>query len=149
MKTFPTPYDTGDRHEPAPWVDEKGITGQENRRPAADDDYGRVDFNDNAGITALNLWVEPDLESPEQGVVLQVEPVSAEVRFEPVGSRGIDEIVADLIEETYGEGAGHAEPNIYGEVGLTLALAQGDVDADDIVELMRQAAQQARVAELA
>lgn len=53
-----TPLDTGARAEPKVWVQD-GIAGEENPRPAEDDDYGRVDF-DVDGFTATTVWVEVD-----------------------------------------------------------------------------------------
>lgn len=55
----PTPYDTGARMEPRTWVDAEGIAGEENRRPATADDYGRVDFEE-FDLTAATVWMEPD-----------------------------------------------------------------------------------------
>lgn len=51
-----TPYDTGNRLEPRVWV------------PAVDDDFGRVDFEDDAGITILpGLYIERTATGPEMG----------------------------------------------------------------------------------
>lgn len=51
-----TPYDTGERLEPMPWVKD-GIAGQFEPRPAEPDDYGRVDFDD-SDSTVATLWIE-------------------------------------------------------------------------------------------
>ena len=51
-----TPYDTGARLEPHPWVRD-GITGHEYQRPAEADDYGRVDFDDDEAATVLSVRV--------------------------------------------------------------------------------------------
>lgn len=49
-----TPYDTGDRLEPHPWV-------KKHTRAApwetVEDDYGRVDFEDDEGSTVVSLYV--------------------------------------------------------------------------------------------
>ncbi|MGW9114500.1 hypothetical protein [Microbacterium sp. NPDC055683] len=64
-----TPYDTGDRLEPKVWVHE-GITSPDGlARPAEDDDYGRVDFDDDEGGTVLTVYVERSA----RGYVLRVE----------------------------------------------------------------------------
>jgi hypothetical protein len=52
-----TPYDTGARLEPKVWV-KKGITGSEYKRPAEDDDYGKVDFNNDEDATEAVVWME-------------------------------------------------------------------------------------------
>lgn len=52
-----TPYDTGARLEPKPWVKD-GDTGNEYIRPAIPDDYGKVDFDDDEGATVLTVYVE-------------------------------------------------------------------------------------------
>lgn len=45
-----TPYDTGERLEPRPWVSRE--------RPAqGDDDFGRVDFDDEEGHTVVTIHV--------------------------------------------------------------------------------------------
>ncbi|MFC5931527.1 hypothetical protein D6T64_04135 [Cryobacterium melibiosiphilum] len=54
-----TPCDTGARFEPKTWVDAEGVSGEETRRPATADDYGRVDF-DEFDTTAATVWMEPD-----------------------------------------------------------------------------------------
>lgn len=72
-----TPYDTGDRLEPAPWVGSDGRVGQENRRPAQPDDYGRVDFTDDEGATVVVVYVE---RTPEGQHVVYVEDVGDDVK---------------------------------------------------------------------
>ncbi|HEY0637952.1 MAG TPA: hypothetical protein VGD67_09920, partial [Pseudonocardiaceae bacterium] len=54
-----TPYDTGDRLEPVPWVRD-GITGTERPRPSEPDDYGRVDFDNEESASLLGVHVERD-----------------------------------------------------------------------------------------
>lgn len=54
-----TPYDRGTRLEPRIWV-KNGTTGTEMPRPALDDDYGRVDFDNDEGATDLTLYVDPN-----------------------------------------------------------------------------------------
>lgn len=58
--TEQTPYDTGTRLEPVPWVTRIGdefITGTESLRPAEPDDFGRVDFDDEEGVTMMCIHV--------------------------------------------------------------------------------------------
>ena len=50
-----------------------------------------------------------------------------------------DEIVSEVLEDTYGGGTRYAEPNRWDEVGLTLALARGDVDESAVRELILRA----------
>lgn len=50
------------------------------------------------------------------------------------------EAVAEtVIAARYGDGTAYATLNEYGESGLTLALARGDVDADDIRAMIAEA----------
>lgn len=96
-----TPYDTGARLQPKPWVSPEGVAGEDAPRPAIADDYGRVDF-DEADFTAATVWVEPSLD-PEAGYVLHVESHaddlvvrvddSAIVTLDPVLTEGVDELV--------------------------------------------------------
>ncbi|MGG7453033.1 hypothetical protein ACQ3HE_19215 [Plantibacter auratus] len=58
----PTPYDTGARLEPLVWVRD-GITGNESPRPAAADDYGRVDFEDDSSCTIATAYIAREGES--------------------------------------------------------------------------------------
>jgi hypothetical protein len=60
-----TPYDTGARLEPKPWVKD-GYTGDEYIRPVTPDDYGKVDFDNEEGATKLTVWAEPG----EDGLVV-------------------------------------------------------------------------------
>ena len=55
MNQAPTPYDTGERLEPYPWVNDH--TGPAETTPP--DRFGRVDFDDEEGCTILSLYVEP------------------------------------------------------------------------------------------
>jgi hypothetical protein len=49
-----TPYDTGERLAPIPWVQ-----GEAKRRGIAEkDDYGKVDFDDDESSTVATLWIE-------------------------------------------------------------------------------------------
>jgi len=59
-----TPYDTGSRLEPKPWVDPKtGLAGEESPRPAEEADYGLVDFDDpNGPVTVATVWIVPNPE---------------------------------------------------------------------------------------
>ncbi len=53
-----TPYDTGTRAEPRPWVNPDGSAGSDRSRKAEPDDYGRVDFDDDSGSTLATVRVE-------------------------------------------------------------------------------------------
>lgn len=54
-----TPYDTGDRLEPHPWVQSRTVAMPGGLpRQTATDDYGRVDFDDDEGRTVLSVYVE-------------------------------------------------------------------------------------------
>jgi hypothetical protein len=64
-----TPYDTGKRSEPKAWT---------LRHMDDDDDYGKVDFEDDAGGTLATLYIEQD----EDGWVLKGytnEPLRVEI----------------------------------------------------------------------
>lgn len=52
-----TPYDTGERLEPKVWV-VGGISGHEYPRLSEPDDYGRVDFDDDAGTTVATVYAK-------------------------------------------------------------------------------------------
>ena len=47
FRPAPTPYDTGERAEPTAWS-----VGED------DEDYGKVDFDDDAGETIATVWFE-------------------------------------------------------------------------------------------
>lgn len=53
-----TPYDTGARLEPHVWVHDQVASPGGLPRRANESDYGRVDFDDDAGTTVLTLFVE-------------------------------------------------------------------------------------------
>ncbi|MGJ0202773.1 hypothetical protein NHL51_01260 [Leucobacter sp. gxy201] len=63
-----TPYDAGWRLEPKVWVRD-GITGREDPRPAAPDDYGRVDFEDDEGQSVFTVR----FTKTEAGYILRVD----------------------------------------------------------------------------
>lgn len=70
-----TPYDTGDRLEPHIWVRGRSVispTGEP--RPAEPDDFGRVDFDDCDGATALSILVHPS----DRGIEVQIEQFTPE-----------------------------------------------------------------------
>lgn len=50
-----TPYDTGKRLEPKPWL---GDDPDQEDRPTFGDDYGKVDFDNEESATCATLWVE-------------------------------------------------------------------------------------------
>lgn len=59
--TYLSPYDTGKRAEPKPWLHEsKGAVAEMApiARELAEDQFGRVDFEDNAGETLVTVWIE-------------------------------------------------------------------------------------------
>jgi hypothetical protein len=47
-----TPYDRGERLEPKPWVRPVPLIRRE------DEDYGKVDFDDDGDYTVATLWIE-------------------------------------------------------------------------------------------
>ncbi|GAB3252264.1 hypothetical protein [Arthrobacter pigmenti] len=51
-----TPYDTGERLEPHPWVSSPEAT--DTSREGDSGDYGRVDFDDDEAQTVLTAYVE-------------------------------------------------------------------------------------------
>jgi hypothetical protein len=53
-----TPYDTGQRAEPSPWVP---TTRTDHARNLADhaDDFGKVDFDDSESVTIATVWATP------------------------------------------------------------------------------------------
>lgn len=62
------PYDDGYRLKPKAWVND-GIAGEEDPRPATADDYGRVDFDNDAGETVVTVWIQ----KTEAGYIVRVE----------------------------------------------------------------------------
>lgn len=48
----PTPYDTGKRLEPVPWVKGPSIEGY------LPSNFGKVDFDDEESATVATLWME-------------------------------------------------------------------------------------------
>lgn len=49
-----SPYDTGERLEPRPWV----MQGTVARAYMDPDDFGKVDFDDDEGATIATVWFE-------------------------------------------------------------------------------------------
>lgn len=76
-----TPYDTGDRLEPRPWVQGQVATPGGLPRRAEVEDYGRVDFDNDEGATVLTLYVE---RTSTGGYVLHLDSA------EPVAIAGQD-----------------------------------------------------------
>lgn len=69
-----TPYDTGDRLEPHPWVPGRGGAAPSGLpRQTVEDDYGRVDFEDDESRTVVSLYVGRD---DEGSYALRVENLS-------------------------------------------------------------------------
>lgn len=73
-----TPYDTGDRLEPHPWVRGEVASPGGLPRRVETDDFGRVDFDDDEGRTVLTLYVE----RTEAGYTLRVENLTEPLRVE-------------------------------------------------------------------
>jgi hypothetical protein len=72
VKTL-TPYDTGARLEPVPWVNPKARTaGKEEVRPAEEDDWGKVDFENDESATEVIIWVAP-MHQGDDGQIINVE----------------------------------------------------------------------------
>jgi hypothetical protein len=69
-----TPYDTGERLAPIPWV-------QGSNSGRGPEDYGKVDLDDDESATCLTIYVERDPQQPG-GYVLHVENVSVPLRVE-------------------------------------------------------------------
>lgn len=61
-----TPYDTGARAQPRAWS-----TPNRERPEAGTDDYGKVDFDDDASQTIVTVWVT---RGPDGGFVVNVQP---------------------------------------------------------------------------
>lgn len=61
-----TPYDKGTRAEPVPWAVRKAggewRAGSMGQRPADWDDFGRVDFDDDAGQTLATVYASQGLD---------------------------------------------------------------------------------------
>ena len=60
-----TPYDTGDRMEPRPWITHQVVeqlrAGRVPLNAEALDHFGRVDFDDDEGTTIATIYVERTL----------------------------------------------------------------------------------------
>lgn len=75
-----TPYDTGDRLEPHPWISPASLDAAQLVRgsvgiPAPTfQDFGRVDFDDEESRTVLTVYVDRD----SHGYVLHVEDLTEE-----------------------------------------------------------------------
>ena len=68
-----TPYDTGKRAEPRPWTAP---------HRESEDDYGKVDFEDDAGGTVATLYVEKDDDGSYVLRGYTNEPLRVEIREE-------------------------------------------------------------------
>lgn len=57
-----TPYDTGERLEPMPWIDSSAVRQYPIRAtdPFHENRYGKVDFDTEESHTAVTAWVERD-----------------------------------------------------------------------------------------
>lgn len=56
-----TPYDTGERLEPRLWVRGGTLVGPyegTSRGPARDDDFGKVDFENDESTTVVTVYIE-------------------------------------------------------------------------------------------
>ncbi len=59
MTRQPTPYDTGDRMEPRPWISDRTADAIRRGRAQLDADrFGRVDFDNDAGATIATVYIE-------------------------------------------------------------------------------------------
>ena len=73
-----TPYDNGTRLKPHVWVRGDVATPGGLPRRTEEDDYGRVDLDDDEGRTVLTLYVERTAE----GYTLHVENLTDSLRIE-------------------------------------------------------------------
>lgn len=124
-----SPYNEGWRLEPKPWV-KNGIAGQENPRPATGDDYGRVDFDNEAGETVVTVWIQ----KTEAGYILRAEELQdIELAIETGSDRQLRETAmmkldADLRVAVAGYSEyvslGEHDPETFGEAHVS-------IDSDD------------------
>ena len=79
-----SPYDTGKRYEPQPWVVGEGLAATSAEPIAlemAEDRYGKVDYEDENGLTGYTIWVERN----ERGIPVVhiqqtgIDPVAIEI----------------------------------------------------------------------
>ena len=89
-----TPYDNGTRLEPHVWVRGDVATPGGLPRRTEEDDYGRVDLDDDEGRTVLTLYVERTAE----GYTLHVENLTDSLRIE-VDHEDHDEHTRSLLFE--------------------------------------------------
>ena len=72
-----TPYDTGDRMEPRPWITHQVVeqlrAGRVPLNAEALDHFGRVDFDDDEGTTIATLHIEGDPLRPEVAFLLKLD----------------------------------------------------------------------------
>ena len=68
-----TPYDTGKRSEPMVWT---------KSHIQSDDDYGKVDFEDDAGGTLATLYIEQDPDGTYALRGYANEPLKVEIEME-------------------------------------------------------------------
>lgn len=115
-----TPYDTGKRAEPRVW---------EERHRESEDDFGKVDFNDDVDYTVATLYIE--LQPDSKGYVLKGytnEPLKVEIDDQSDGDeaapaegvQGISTIhwfPGDLVEWAHNDAYG-AKVWDYGVVGM-------------------------------
>lgn len=80
-----SPYDTGARLEPHPWV-HGGTTGSRYQRPAEPDDYGRVDFDDDEGTTIATVHIEGSADAPEDVFVMRISANAPVLIYGPDGA---------------------------------------------------------------
>lgn len=89
MSTRLTPYDNGTRLEPHVWVRRGDVaTPGGLPRRVEENDYGRVDFDDDEGRTVLTLHVERTAE----GYTLHVENLTAPLRIEVERDEGTEAV---------------------------------------------------------
>lgn len=121
-----TPYDTGKRSEPKPW-------GPQHIED--DDDYGKVDFEDDAGGTLAVLYIEQDDDGTWalrgeawQSLKLEVEsndPTDEDLAVTVPGMVDADEL-KELVRTALNSGRGDTEWSTLVEIGDMVGLKYDD-----------------------
>jgi hypothetical protein len=119
-----TPYDTGKRSEPKVWT---------KSHIEDDDDYGKVDFENDEGGTLATLYIEKDEDGTyalrgDANEPLKVEIETDEDPLDPVliqPSEALKTKVRDTIEELYSPYE-REEATVYWQEGQALILVPGE-----------------------
>ena len=82
-----TPYDTGKRAEPRPWTAP---------HRESDDDYGKVDFEDDAGGTVATLYIEQEEDRTYTLKGYSNEPLKVEIVDESGGEDAEHDLVGRI-----------------------------------------------------